>query len=812
MYMLLSFLALCVCAVQHTGASSVRLVKYTAPEKDIGSFYAEIEVGDPPQKLRVQVDTGSSVLAVPAVKESCAKCTSTGNRMYDPRKSTTMDPVPCHSNQCSILTEKQEDRDRGVPTVCMLKSASGFPICPHAKSTAKEDRQANPLGSGGGQCKMDPKVKPGPAVQCVDHLKPPCDVVVNQYHYPCETDLSKFDASQAGTKISDVCPQTCNKCSSDYMRFCADNAAWKDAKGQDCGQYKQGGPLHGKCFASQAYIACPEACAACGDCCTADDQCYFYEHYLDDDLLTGKKVLDDVAIGIVHVTDAVISVYDHVSSKFVASADVDGVLGLSSAIQCNPACSDTLWDTLTSASDAASPWSHQKLFALCLPLQREGGTGSLDIGSIVESRYTGKMTWMPTLKLQEDGFAFTGLQDIKIGTASMLGSSSNSKVGKPLTQKYLESVTVKVDSGETRLLLPARFYAAFASTFLGVKRSLNNDTIDCAKFFITSEKQRTLCTGPVKLKTYNTDDDAPTLTFMFKGGVELLISGSNYLMKNQHPPSMKIKIAGRVIEMSVPQDSAFLCSGIGLSPVEDELVLGGAFLQSFYTVFDIQNKRVGFATAADCTVTNAQMHDTHAQTQSSPTSSPTEEPREVVAVTATDSPTDTPTPQPHIQPTQLPTDTPTAPAITAAPTVVPTTKPDPCASNPCHHNSVCVRKGDNFYRCCEDAADSPDNCLCPPGFATPYENCATTDDTATEAAGGCRDTPNWNNGAHNGCAVYAKVYCDAGSARSGKEWTLGAKWHFPEKNCCVTLRGANSALCVFGGQITCYTVCGRPHL
>merc|ERR1719272_1846815 len=63
------------------------------------------------------------------------------------------------------------------------------------------------------------------------------------------------------------------------------------------------------------------------------------------------------------------------------------------------------------------------------------------------------------------------------------------------------------------------------------------------------------------------------------------------------------------------------------------------------------------------------------------------------------------------------------------------------------------------------------------------------------AAAKCVNTPGWTNGDayKHPCSNYAKVWCDAGKARAGSEWTLGAKWNFPEKNCCVCGKAAFDA-------------------
>ena len=49
-----------------------------------------------------------------------------------------------------------------------------------------------------------------------------------------------------------------------------------------------------------------------------------------------------------------------------------------------------------------------------------------------------------------------------------------------------------------------------------------------------------------------------------------------------------------------------------------------------------------------------------------------------------------------------------------------------------------------------------------------------------------RDMPGWTNGGSDNkdCSSYvAHGFCKDGAAVTGKEWTLGAKWNFPENNC-----------------------------
>uniref|UniRef100_A0A7S3G4M9 Peptidase A1 domain-containing protein n=1 Tax=Palpitomonas bilix TaxID=652834 RepID=A0A7S3G4M9_9EUKA len=62
-------------------------------------FYAEITVGTPAQRFRMQLDTGSSTLFVP--KDTCEECGAHADSLYNPSLSSTYDPISCSSSECS---------------------------------------------------------------------------------------------------------------------------------------------------------------------------------------------------------------------------------------------------------------------------------------------------------------------------------------------------------------------------------------------------------------------------------------------------------------------------------------------------------------------------------------------------------------------------------------------------------------------------------------------------------------------------------------------------------------------------------------
>ena len=187
-------------------------------------------------------------------------------------------------------------------------------------------------------------------------------------------------------------------------------------------------------------------CAACGDCCTPDDGCYFYAAFADGSAVTGAKYEDTVSFGGFSAT-AIVGVYTWVHDEFEISPDVDGILGLSFASGdrglCNPACSETVWDSL----QAAFPPNLNDIFALCLSGMHTAsphrGISSWDVGEYDRNKYSGAMHWFTVPQFLHDAqgeldpqtgqhsrpnsfYVFQGgVQTLQLGTHSALVSSGS---------------------------------------------------------------------------------------------------------------------------------------------------------------------------------------------------------------------------------------------------------------------------------------------------------------------------------------------------------------------------------------------------
>ena len=63
----------------------------------------------------------------------------------------------------------------------------------------------------------------------------------------------------------------------------------------------------------------------------------------------------------------------------------------------------------------------------------------------------------------------------------------------------------------------------------------------------------------------------------------------------------------------------------------------------------------------------------------------------------------------------------------------------------------------------------------------------------------CTDTPNWNNSLYQfDCDYYESAgNCANGDFVSGKEWTGGKNYNYPEDNCCVCGKSSKKLCTLF---------------
>jgi hypothetical protein len=420
-------------------------------------------------------------------------------------------------------------------------------------------------------------------------------------------------------------------------RYCADSETWKDANGNSCAQYSQQPQLQEQCFGGPAYANCPVACKACGDCCTASEGCFFFEQYTDGSLVSGGKLNDTVGLhGVPSGNSASITsmlgVMKHVDRDFEASASVDGVLGLTSGIVCNPSCSLGFLENIWLANPTMA-----RLFALCL----SGSVGSVDFGAILRTRSFNQgpkmFRWVPLNVTDGQGYRTAALLDLQMDEYSIMGPAANGElpVGQEafwMTPSQLASYSVSLDSGTTSLMLPQELYSRFAVQFsqrwkqFGPEEGFTSKARGSHHFagrrntsqLFPSENKKSYCAGPIAAD-YDLSRDFPVISFVLPAAANTARSGSasnvtlrlepaQYLRKLKSPDSMRVTIRGQKIGARQPfgSDGTFVCLGIQISPPGAGIVLGGLFLEAYYAVFDLEHQRLGLGGAANCHSTLAQ--------------------------------------------------------------------------------------------------------------------------------------------------------------------------------------------------------------
>ena len=197
---------------------TVPATQYMGESADLGSYFVEISIGRPHQRIRAQVDTGSGYVVVPAKREDCAGCTAAGGRTYDRSMSSTMRIVPCHSREC-LHVEGTEHAD-GAPTICAIQIGD-TQICPRSEVAGQTAGAEGAFGGrmapeGAGQCLLDPTIVPGPTIGCNDHLElasgdgsptsgsEACATVLQLGLYNCETLMSTFNSVRLVHDVSTV--------------------------------------------------------------------------------------------------------------------------------------------------------------------------------------------------------------------------------------------------------------------------------------------------------------------------------------------------------------------------------------------------------------------------------------------------------------------------------------------------------------------------------------------------------------------------------------------------------------------------------
>jgi len=292
--------------------------------------------------------------------------------------------------------------------------------------------------------------------------------------------------------------------------------------------------------ASATYEAVSCTAAGCQQCGTylSTPQCSFGEAFGGGDSISGVLATDLVELGGITARASIAMILQEQGS--FEFAPVEGILGLAQPIlACNPTCVPPLLVSLGVSS----------LFGLCLCASASGG--EFDMGGIVLSRARNETVFYTPLVPQSGYYQIT-LLDLLGDSTSLVGSFQT-----PL----FDSLVVIVDSGTTLLLFPIWIY----ENFISYLQALNLPGVN------------TLIAGDCMCLTVTDIAQYPTLWFRFPDAT----NPSQMIQVPIGPQEYLLTISGIV------------CLAMGTTG-GNLIILGDVFLQSIYTVFDVQNGRVGF--------------------------------------------------------------------------------------------------------------------------------------------------------------------------------------------------------------------------
>jgi len=240
---------------------------------------------------------------------------------------------------------------------------------------------------------------------------------------------------------------------------------------------------------------------------------------------------------------------------------------------------ESLWDSVVSASGMRQIFSMQ-----CCGTHNEA-PGQLVLGGVDPELYSGDIHYTPTLF---EGFYFLNVTRIGTSTSDMVPFQTPSPLTEAQYEAAIKQIGVELaklltkDSLNYFVLQRAAYYVDSGNTYLG---------LDEASWQVVSASingaAEALGLGAVLLPLHSTTSPAcvnvshlphfPDVLVELEDGVTLRVPPTKYFQKQN-------------------QDSEclwpFIISGMN--------VLGMPVLETYYTVYDQEDKRVGFATVSGC--------------------------------------------------------------------------------------------------------------------------------------------------------------------------------------------------------------------
>jgi len=301
-------------------------------------------------------------------------------------------------------------------------------------------------------------------------------------------------------------------------------------------------------------------CSSSGACCAdrMPEACGFFLRYGDGSGAEGALVRDIVKVGNTTV-DSIFGGILHDTTDFERSS-VDGILGLGyPALGCTPSCIDPLIDSMYQQSKI-----ERDMFSICLSTRG----GHLVLGGYDSSMAASEITFVPmTLSSPPTFYAVS------------LGGS----IGVDNEELKLDGFDKGVvDSGSTLFVLSDQAFLQLKSYFQSHYCQVPG-LCDAQHSWFDSAACAALRESDL--------EQLPTLTLHIANMLDLILTPHDYMLRVQQ------------------NGYTFYCLGIQSLPSTGSFViLGNTVMTKYLTIFDRQEKRIGFALAGDCHVVGCERY------------------------------------------------------------------------------------------------------------------------------------------------------------------------------------------------------------
>jgi hypothetical protein len=219
----------------------------------------------------------------------------------------------------------------------------------------------------------------------------------------------------------------------------------------------------------------------------------------------------------------------------------DGIIGFAYAILSDNV--PTYMDALVQTENISD------IFSMCLGIQN----GILVIGGVDTNYFTDPIQWTP---ITTQTYYIVNMPSISINGMNMDTTNFGDVI---------------VDSGSTGMLVPNDLYNQMLSAFTSTCGT--SDSVFCG-----SESLLNATGGNCLQLDISQTTNLPSIDFTFQG--------------TDSPFTVSIEAKDY---LTVSTRDGTLCASLGIYTTDSGILLGDTFMKAFYTVFDRENSRIGFA-------------------------------------------------------------------------------------------------------------------------------------------------------------------------------------------------------------------------